>query len=146
MKRLTRPLWSRRLSLITLLSSLFCLLAAGHYGWVVAGPDSWGPRFACTELQFDCDEVPLDRKQIEHEFVIRNIGWQPLHITAKPGCGSCSTVKLSRNEIAPDDTAVLKVTLDFSQVKKGDFTKKVLVNTDDPALPRVVFSIKGKAV
>ena len=106
----------------------------------------WGPRFVCAELQFDCGEIPTDQKLIEHNYVLRNTGWQPLHITAKPSCGSCSTVKLSKDEIAPGDTSVLKVTLNLGLIKKGAFAKKILVNTDDPASPRVVLTIQGKAV
>jgi hypothetical protein len=149
MNCLANSLLRGRQLMVVLLSSVFCLLAVGYYGWAIAGPELsalWGPRFACAKLQFECGEVPAERKQIEHDFVIRNAGWQPMHITAKPGCRSCSTAKLSKEEIAPGDTSVLTVTLNVTQVEKGEFKKNVLVNTDDPRSPRIVFSIRGKAV
>ncbi len=132
-----------------MLSGTFCTLAFAHYGWVVAAPALSvfrEPRLACAETQFDCGEVPLDRKLVEHDFVIRNTGWQPLHLTAKPACGSCSTVKLSKDDIAPGDTSVLTVTLHLRQMKKGKFNKHVLLNTDAPRSPQVVFAIRGTAI
>jgi hypothetical protein len=144
--RFVHFIWLQRRLLAVLVSGLFCFLTVGHYCWVVAGPDSglWGPHFACEQLEFNCGEVP-GKGTVEHDFVIRNAGWQPLHITARAGCGSCSTVKLSKEEIVPGDTSVLKVTLHVGK-NKGEFKKQVLVKTDDPHLPKVILYVQGKAI
>ena len=138
---------ARRQWLIVLCSGLFCLLAVGHYAWVNAGVvlGLWGPRLACERLQFDCGEVPTDRGVVEHDFIIGNTGWQPLHIKAKTGCG-CSTVNLSKEEIAPGDTSTLKVVVNAARLKKGEFKKQVLVKTDDPRSPKVILYLRGKAI
>ena len=90
--------WNKRRVFAIALSSLFCLVTVGRYSWLAVGPGSWGPRFACTESYFDCGRIPADRA-VEHEFLISNTGWRPLHIEAVAGCGSCSTVKLSKDEL-----------------------------------------------
>ncbi len=122
---------------------LFCALAVGRYVWLAIGPNSWGPRFTCTESYLDCGEIPSS-EVVEHEFVIGNTGRQPLHILkAVPGCCDCLSVDLERNEIMPGGTSVLKVTLDVGSLEQGEFVKKVLVTTDDPGLSHVVLYVKG---
>ena len=133
-------------SLSICMSSVFCLLAVTHYAWVNAGLVSalWGPRIVCEPSKFDCGEVPAVGT-IECEFTVRNSGRMPLHINAEAGCGSCSTVKLSKVEILPGDISLLKVLLDASRLKKGTFKKQVLVRTDDPRSPKVILYLYGKA-
>jgi len=129
-----------------LLAGLFCLWAGGRYVWLIAGPGSWGPRFACAEPSFDCGEVSTEGA-LQHEFVISNTGRRPLHILkVVPGCGSCLTVELSKEEIVPGDTSLLKVVLHAAGLKKGAFEKSLLLKTDDPNLPQVVLSVRGTAL
>lgn len=146
MSELVWRLWNRKRSLAVLLSSVFCLLAVGHYCWAKVGPGSgfWCPRFVCEELQFDCGAVPKEGR-IEHDFVIKNAGWQAMHLKAVPGCGSCSTVRLSKEEVEPGSTSNLSVVVDRTRVEKGPFRKQVLVKTDDPHLPKVVVHVYGTA-
>ncbi len=133
----------RKRFLVIAFSGLFCLLAGGRYVWLTLGPGSWGPRFACAESCFDCGEVSADQG-VEHEFVISNTGRQPfLILKAMPGCGACLTVNVSKNEVTPGDTSILKIVLDVSKLGKGPFVKKLLVMTDDPNLPRVILFVRG---
>jgi hypothetical protein len=147
MRRWTlRRAGSKKRLLAVTLSGLLCLLAVGRCGWLIIGPGSWGPRFACAEPYFDCGGVPTG-KAVEHEYTLENTGRKPLHILqAVPGCGACLTVNVSKTEIAPGGTAVLRVVLDSATLEKGNFTKAVLVKTDDPNLPTVILYIHGTAL
>jgi hypothetical protein len=137
---------SRKRVLIYLVSGLFFAIAAGRYLWLTVGPASWGPRFACVNAGFDCGEVSAGRV-IEHEFVIGNTGRQPLRILkAVPGCGLCLTVRVSKVEVAPGDTTLLKVVLKTEKLSKGAFRKTILLRTDDPYLPKVVLCVYGVVV
>jgi hypothetical protein len=136
----------KRQSLVVLAAGVFCLLAAGRCLWLAVGPSSWGPRFACTEPYFDCGKVAAHRT-IEHDFIVKNSGREPLHILkAVPGCGGCLTVNVSEKEIVPGGCAVVKVVLDVTKVRKGEFKKALLLKTDDPYLPRVILYLQGTAV
>lgn len=144
MRSVLHFLWLRRRSLAVFFSGLFCLLVVCHYCWVTIGPDSgvWGPRFVCEELEYNCGEVP-GKEKVEHDFVISNSGWQALHVKAVASCASCCALKLSNEEIARGESATLNVVFDSSKVEKGPFKKQVLVKTDDPYSPDVVFLIQG---
>ena len=143
MTRLKQLLRSRSRSLAVIPSVLFCLVAGGRYLWLAVGPGSWGPRFTCAESYFDCGEVSTGRA-IEHEFVIWNTGRKPLHVLeARPACGACLIVNVSAKEIAPGDTATLKVILITARLEKGSFRKALLLKIDDPHLPQVILYVHG---
>lgn len=133
-----------RLSILAL-SVVFGVVASGHCIWDVFGPPSWGPRLACAEPHYDWGEVSATGV-IEHEFVLVNKGRQPLRILrVVPGCGSCISANASCDSIAPDDTSALKIVLDPSRLQKGAFRKAVLIETNDPVMPKFVLYVSGVA-
>jgi hypothetical protein len=81
---------------------------------------------------------------IEHAFLIRNTGRQPMHILRTvASCGLCLTVKAPTTEIAPGGTGVVTVALNAAKLDKGAFTKALLLKTDDPHHQNVVLYVCG---
>ena len=84
---------------------------------------------------------------VKHEFVIENTGRESLHVLrVVPGCGGCLKLRLSQEELVPGGKSVLMVILDTSKVDKGDFKKSLLLQTDDPRLPKVILYVQGTAM
>jgi len=116
-------------------------------GWSVRLADcwagAWGPRFACAEPDFNCGDVPA-AQTVEHEFVIGNVGRQPMKILkAAPGCSSCLTVQISDYEIAPGGTAKLKAVLRPGRLPVGAFEQRVWLETNSTNVPRITLFLRG---
>jgi hypothetical protein len=138
-----RRLWERKRVLFLALCGIFCAVSFGRYLWIVIGPDSWGPQFMCAESIYDFGEIPKNQS-VYHEYIINNTGRKLLHILkVTPGCGACLKADIYPKVIAPGDNAVLKVVLDLSNLTKGKVAKKLLVKTDDPNFPEVIFYVTG---
>ncbi len=128
-----------------MICGLFCLVTVARYLWISFGSGSWGPRFVCVEPTFDFGEVETGGA-IQHEFMIRNTGRQPLHILrATAGCGSCLTAKVIADQIRPGGMGIVRVVLDTSKLDRGPVKKTVLLGTDDPQLKKVVLYVTGTA-
>lgn len=68
---------------------------------------------------------------VQHLYWIRNTGNDTLRIVSvKPGCG-CTTAPLSKDEIAPGDSAQLKVVFD-SKNMIGKMVKDIDIFSNDP--------------
>ena len=94
------------------------------------------------------------------DFVIKNIGDQPLQITSLSSSCNCTVGqivyqgKISReygmhapggfiNQIAVDDTAIVRVIYKpYIMPVYGPVTRDVYVGTNDPANPRLTFTVK----
>ncbi len=74
--------------------------------------------------------------------VIKNAGTEDLNITnVKPGCG-CTTAPISKNNLAPGDTASLSITLNISG-NSSAVTKSINISSNDPKSPNKYLYIKA---
>lgn len=91
------------------------------------------PRIELSHDQFYFGFMPMNAI-VQHSYWIRNKGNDTLQIiSVKPGCG-CTTAPLSKEKIAPDDSALLKVTFD-SKNMVGKMVKDVEIFSNDPQKP-----------
>ncbi|MDH6312836.1 hypothetical protein M2137_001621 [Parabacteroides sp. PFB2-10] len=75
---------------------------------------------------FDFGEVKEADGKVEHAFVIKNTGDQPLVITRViPSCG-CTTPDWTKEPIAAGKTGTIKITFDPAN-RPGPFTKTISV-------------------
>lgn len=66
---------------------------------------------------------------LQHSFELRNTGSAPLTVSARPGCG-CTVVDFDKI-IAPGGVGHVNASLD-TKAFKGDITKSVTIDTNDP--------------
>lgn len=108
---------------------LLALTAASFAG----GQMTKQPKIELSHEQFYFGFMPMNAI-VQHSYWIRNKGNDTLQIiSVKPGCG-CTTAPLSKEKIAPDDSALLKVTFD-SKNMVGKMVKDVEIFSNDPQKP-----------
>ena len=119
-----------RLSVCTLLISLFALPAAAQQG-----------RAVFEETRHDFETIQ-EGEQVRHVFTFRNEGDAPLRLTSvQPSCG-CTTPKWTREAVAPSKTGTITAIFD-SENRPGSFHKSIRVQTDgQPA--ETTLHIEGK--
>lgn len=127
------------------------LAGAGPGGRLQAGerppsPSSLrqGPLIRFSHRIWDFGRLPqFDRR--EHTFTIRNDGTEPLEILkVEPDCG-CLLAEPAAGRIAPGDSTTLRVifeTRDF----EGEQSRVVILETNDPAEPRVDLALRAVIV
>ncbi len=75
--------------------------------------------------------------------VVKNSGTEKLIISeVKPGCG-CTTAPISKTDLAPGDTASIKITLNIGG-NSNDITKSVKIASNDPAAASKYLYLKAK--
>jgi hypothetical protein len=85
-----------------------------------------------TRWDFGC--VPK-RGSVCHTFKVKNIGEDTLIIVrVRPGCG-CTMAPLSKDRLAPDETADLEVIFDPEKIRKGETSKNIQIISNDPTKP-----------
>src|SRR5579884_1138275 len=102
------------------------------------------PKISCPdpEFKFGIVESGLD---VQATFTIRNDGDEPLVVSkVLPGCG-CTTARIADNTIQPGKETTINATLSL-KLQKGDLRKEVVIDSNDPAVPRTVIYIVGTAV
>ncbi len=83
--------------------------------------------------------------KVNHDFVIKNAGDEPLQITeVKTTCG-CTVAKPEVNTLAPGEETKVGVTFNLKG-KQGPQTKKITVLTNDPETPQYYLELKGTAL
>lgn len=99
-----------------------------------------------TSKQPDHDFGKLDSRQIvKHTFVLTNSGDEDLHIKeVKPACG-CTTAALDKKVLAPGDSVDIKAQLSIKGAK-GRVHKEISVESDDPAMPKLLLTLHGEAI
>lgn len=79
---------------------------------------------------------------VHHDFWIHNSGGDTLKISkVTPGCG-CTTAPLSKQAIAPNDSARLSVVFDTKNML-GKMIKDVVINSNDPDKPESQVTFMG---
>lgn len=82
---------------------------------------------------------------VEHIFIIRNDGDQPLSVkSVRTSCG-CTAAKVSSRVIQPGTSSKIKTTFNSGGFS-GKVRKTIAVATDDPKLPVTTLSLSGSVV
>lgn len=98
------------------------------------------PKAVVDGAIYDAQRVDVGEK-IVHDFVIRNEGDAPLHVTdVRPACG-CTVAEYDA-VIAPGGSGKVHAVLDTSD-EQGGISKGITVLTDDPENPHIVLTIKA---
>ncbi len=100
-------------------------------------------KISFSETMWDFGYVPKTGKVV-HTYQIKNVGEDTLVIAkVRTTCG-CTNAPLSKQELAPNETAELSVIFDPNKVKVGQTTKRVQVISNDPNNPfaEVAFTAK----
>lgn len=104
-------------------------------------------KISFSETMWDFGYVPKTGR-VSHTYQIKNIGQDTLIIVkVRTGCG-CTTAPLSKQRIAPDQTADMKAIFNPRKIKVDQTTKKLQVISNDPNNPfaEVQFTAKiGKS-
>jgi hypothetical protein len=103
----------------------------------VVTPDSPKLEFIgnITNDTYDWGTVTPKDSPLHTSVVLKNTGKSKLIITeVKPGCG-CTNAPLSKDTLAPSDTASLAITLNVGG-NSGRITKQIAISSNDPASPK----------
>jgi len=115
------------------------LLSHSNATIVLAGS---GPSIYFPEDSWDFGEITPDELPI-HIFKFENIGNEILIIKeAKVSCESCIDPIISAGELNPGEEGELKITVNSLDMM-GRFTKRIYVESNDPANPRAVITVSG---
>ena len=101
---------------------------------------------AYGDLKFEKTEVdirpsPTDTTAVAH-FKYENTGTKPIHIASvQTSCG-CTVATLKSNDVAPGDKGEITATLNIGN-RMGMQTKAITVNSDDPAHPQTILTLKA---
>ena len=113
--------------------------------WTAIALVGLAPAFGAGELElsaraFDAGEVELGQIVI-HDFVLTNVGDQPVSVTSvRAQCG-CSVVDYP-NVIEPGDAGAIRVEIHTVDLHTGKTSKTVTVVTDSANEPRIVFQMR----
>ncbi|GEM_PF-3147079 len=105
---------------------------------------AWNLAAAAGHVEFDskvyeAGDVDLG-EVIEHDFVIRNTGDEPVNLTAvRPSC-AC-TVPHYPPVLQPGEEGVIRIAVDTKTLSAGKLTKTVTINTDAPNAQRVILKV-----
>jgi uncharacterized cupredoxin-like copper-binding protein len=92
------------------------------------------PRISLSETMWDFGYVPKTGT-VSHTYLIKNIGEDTLIIVkVRTSCG-CTTAPLSKDRLAPNETAEMEVIFDPRKIKVGQTTKRLKVISNDPVNP-----------
>lgn len=97
------------------------------------------PVATCAATDYHFGTLAADHS-LEHVFAITNTGDSPLELeNARSGC-SCTVSIIDKNIIPPGETGQVKVSF-TPKGRPGEKTNMVLVDTNDPKLPTMQFSL-----
>ena len=109
-------------------------------GAVVVHPAVAAARAVVPEISFDAGDVRLGA-EVVHDFVVRNEGDVPLHLTeVTPSCGC--TVADYDGTIGPGAEGRIKVRIKTGELSPGPTSKTVTVATDAAEGQRFVLQVK----
>ncbi len=97
----------------------------------------------CIDCRFDFGKI-LEGKRVEHSFVLRNSGSQPLRIAGVQLSPPLQLTKMPA-VIPAQGSATLKLSLDTSGLD-GDFSGNLIVMLDGAVAAPRVFSLSGKII
>jgi len=113
--------------------TLFSFVSAQQPNIPVVDSSMKAPKLQMSELKWDFGIIPRAGK-VTHKYVIKNAGNDTLRIrSVHKSCG-CTAAPLSKDVIAPGDTAHLQVTFN-SAGYMGPVGKVVFMESNDPVQP-----------
>jgi len=99
------------------------------------------PKIAVDKAVYDFGTV-LEGVFVTHEFLLSNVGHEPLTITrVRVACG-CTTTALSKTTLAPGESVELEASLDTSYYG-GKISKSIYVESNDPENTRLTLRLTG---
>ena len=81
----------------------------------------------------------------KHQFVVKNEGTADLSISVEETSCKCTAANLGQEIVKPGDSAVIDVTWKTADFI-GEYTQKVLLQTNDPDMMMVELEVRGKIV
>jgi hypothetical protein len=91
-------------------------------------------RIFLPDTRWDFGYIPQGGS-VSHIFKVRNIGEDTLIIVrVRAGCG-CTSVPLSKDRLAPDETANLEAIFNSEKIRKGKTSKSIQIISNDPTKP-----------
>jgi hypothetical protein len=103
-----------------------------------------GPKVVATETTFNFGQID-QFDQASHAFIIKNEGDQRLEIKrVKSSCG-CTAAQPKSKVIEPGQQTEIEVTFNAGP-RSGDQKKKITVETNDPANPRIELYMEGTVI
>lgn len=115
---------------------------AAAVGIVLEDSDRLGPRIEVVGgLVFDFGTGQRDSK-LEHSFVVRNVGDEPLTLTTGATSCSCSFSELEKDKIAPGEST--EIALKWHLTTGGDeYRQTAEIYTNDPRQPAITLMAQG---
>lgn len=124
-------------------SGIFLLFVAARATWLMMAREPQS-QVVCTESIFNFDEIN-SRESIDHTFILRNTGEEPVDILeAKSGC-PCTTVFPHEKTIQPGSSVPISVRFQPSG-PPGVQRQVVLVKIDDSKNSKVWLHLRGTVV
>lgn len=102
-----------------------------------------GPKIAFEETVFNFDTI-MQNGNGEHVFRFTNTGDAPLLVTSAFSSCGCVVPEWPKEPIAPQANGSIKVKYNAS--KAGQFTKVIVVKSNDEGTPKTVLRINGVVV
>lgn len=103
------------------------------------------PRVEVIERTYDFGTIKEVDGATKGQFIIKNVGNEPLKITnVRPSCG-CTASKYTTEDIAPGQTGFIEAAYDPTN-RPGPFNKSISVSTNDPQHSTFVIYIKGDVI
>ena len=81
----------------------------------------------------------------EHQFVIKNVGKADLTVSVEETSCKCTAANLGKDVVKPGESTVIDVTWKTADFI-GEYTQKVLIQTNDPEMMTVELEVRGKIV
>ena len=114
----------------------------GYVLLLIATPALAAPTISVEKPVHDFGTVTQGEK-VDHHFVVKNRGDEPLTINQiRSSCG-CTAATLSAKTIPPGKSEEVKVTFDSTNFA-GQVTKTVNLDSNDPHNPSTVLTLQGK--
>ena len=100
---------------------------------------------ARAELKWDKTEVelhptPADKQAVGH-FTYQNAGKEPVHFKSVHASCGCTTAQTQKDQVPPGDKGEITATFTIGD-RTGTQVKTVTVETDDPANPKTVLTLR----
>ena len=106
----------------------------------------WLPLVARAELKWEQSQVELhpgaaDKEAVGH-FKYQNAGDKPIHFRSVHSSCGCTTAQTQKDQVLPGDKGEITATFKIGD-RTGTQVKTVTVETDDPAHPSTVLTLKA---
>ena len=100
---------------------------------------------ARAELKWDKTELelhptPADKQAVGH-FTYQNAGKEPVHFKSVHASCGCTTAQTQKDQVPPGEKGEITATFNIGD-RTGTQVKTVTVETDDPATPKTVLTLR----